>query len=124
MKGRHEMSETKHTPGPWYVDDVDWLAISPFGVFIRLQTRFDDTDIPISSPACDAQYEVTQAEQRANARLIAAAPDLLATSIQANRDLRDIREKLDMEQWTKPEILQALVSVGDRLGVAITKARP
>jgi len=81
--------ECKHTPGPWMVDDCD------SGVIVC-----KDGDIAVCSIGCIPKkdfsddiecYEIT----RANARLIAAAPDLLealkglvniATHPQATKD--------------------------------------
>lgn len=67
------MSEAKHTPGPWYALD-HWTDIySP------------DREEPDSSPwhICRVSQAVgyqagENVQSRANARLIAAAPDLLA----------------------------------------------
>lgn len=52
------MSESKHTPGPWYVDGV--YINSAAGLICEIPTSFDDD--PLAEP---------------DARLIAAAPDLL-----------------------------------------------
>ncbi len=60
-------SNTKHTPGPWYVDDE--MPPNGFGVFARVG------DIPISSPH---ETPISPDRSRANAHLIAAAPNLLA----------------------------------------------
>jgi hypothetical protein len=61
------MSETKHTPGPWTVNDQvareDCLYIEAARVGVA--TVYSD-----NTPTVD--------ESRANARLIAAAPDMLA----------------------------------------------
>lgn len=68
-----------HTPGPWEVqredkrldsgDVVEWLWVGP----VKWQTR-------VCRVVC---YDGEQDEQRANARLIAAAPDLLEALIEA-----------------------------------------
>lgn len=57
--------ETKHTPGPWKV------AVSDHRVWVykeALGKHIADTDTTVTMP---------RAEQIANARLIAAAPDML-----------------------------------------------
>ena len=60
------MSRTTHTPGPWGA-----VATSNHAHDYRL-TKPDGSPLPVSAEAND------HTEQRANARLIAAAPDLLA----------------------------------------------
>lgn len=69
------MSNAKHTPGPWRIDraiayddgDNGMSAVSisgdGWGEFAKCLVKFDDEDPP---------------EGQANARLIAAAPDLLS----------------------------------------------
>jgi hypothetical protein len=65
-------NETKHTPGPWTVRDnkngtlgID--AKEPDGTYCQPARVNGDADDPVYGPTT-----------RANARLIAAAPDLLA----------------------------------------------
>ena len=62
------MNETKHTPGPWTVHDSYGLCVS---VDNHLVAELD------WNPR-DGGPLPPYAENRANARLIAAAPDLLA----------------------------------------------
>lgn len=57
------MTESKHTPGPWRVDGEFVFAD---GVRIADTTANEDDAVPRSDGQCDA-----------DARLIAAAPDLL-----------------------------------------------
>ncbi len=59
------MSKSKHTPGPWGCIDTSYHAYD-----YRL-TKPDGSPLPLSIEGND------HSEQRANARLIAAAPDLL-----------------------------------------------
>ena len=54
----------KHTPGPWNTGGSGWIGIRKED---RCIARLDD-----------AGFATLSAEDRANARLIAAAPDLLA----------------------------------------------
>lgn len=58
---------TSHTPGPWACHDTSFHAHD-----YRL-SRPDGSFLPVTAPYND------HSEQRANARLIAAAPDMLAT---------------------------------------------
>lgn len=64
------MSNTKHTPGPWIVasDKTSVLQVTP------------DTDSPFPCVVdCASGYNAMSfGEAKENARLIAAAPDLLA----------------------------------------------
>jgi hypothetical protein len=55
---------TKHTPGPWRTDVSD-------PAFVNYDVRTDDTII------CTMGIEMPTEEEAANARLIAAAPELL-----------------------------------------------
>jgi hypothetical protein len=76
------MSEAKHTPGPWKADvdgpftlggdTVSVEAITEDGKLVRREicTLLIDTEEDEDSPEAE--------EDKANARLIAAAPDLLA----------------------------------------------
>ena len=59
---------TDHTPGPWFLDDE--LPSNPYSVLARVGGE----KIPISSPS-------DPGDARADARLIAAAPELLAECI-------------------------------------------
>ena len=64
--------ETKHTPGPWHI------ARETFGEDKRI---VGDCNVVRMSGPCDAvvvSLGADMAEQNANARLIASAPDVLA----------------------------------------------
>lgn len=69
------MSEFKGTPGPWRVDET--VALGAYGVWTDVADRLEENPIQV------CRFNVrdtipTQEERGANARLIAAAPDLLA----------------------------------------------
>ena len=68
------MSATKHTPGPWIVDDLSGTVNAHNGVV----TSFEDSDY-------------TREQDLFNAALIAAAPDMLAA-------LRECVEVLDIAE--------------------------
>ncbi len=72
------MSGERHTPGPWQVDDE--MPPNTAGVFVRVHGDpfGHDMGIPIAAPILTPAYRASAGERRANARLIAAAPDLLA----------------------------------------------
>lgn len=64
-----ETSETRHTPGPWMVDPISDAVVS------RLSTDPDGRRPTHWIAECDLQDDAQ--ENHANARLIAAAPELL-----------------------------------------------
>jgi len=70
---------SKHTPGPWHVANVGWIASERGTIcaMYAMKTGLHGEDI----------------EGEANARLIAAAPDLLDALKAAQEELRLIRMK-------------------------------
>src|SRR5258708_37774499 len=88
MPGDEETLAAQHTPGPWYLSDGfisttingDEMAIAQ--MFVRNENHFPK---PIGG---------SEAEMFTNARLIAAAPDLLATLhlVLRDRDAGCLRE--------------------------------
>src|SRR5690554_105983 len=70
-----EMGETKHTPGPWETkpEEVDRSYIRIRGT--RAGARYKIANV--LTPVYDGSPEREANETRANARLIAVAPDLL-----------------------------------------------
>lgn len=71
------MSETRHTSGPWEArsDSGDGLT---FWEVVRPDPRDKGPDDPNRDCICDLGPAEATGETEANARLIAAAPDLLA----------------------------------------------
>lgn len=63
------MSESKHTPGPWRVDPAANCDI---------QTSDGSFEIATTHPGFLSRGKADPGRAQANARLIAAAPDLLA----------------------------------------------
>ncbi|MNP01590.1 hypothetical protein D3C76_934120 [compost metagenome] len=84
---------SKHTPGPW----AYWSGYNPYDK-IEAQVTAEGGDIVIAS------YNHLIAEGEANARLIAAAPDLLDVA-QGLADL-GIDERFLAESW--PELAKVL----------------
>jgi hypothetical protein len=83
------MSESKHTPGPWAVHSIFPNVVVPYDQSSRSLGASEDEDadrkryaVPIATAERDKMsgfsHERTREEAEANARLIAAAPDLLA----------------------------------------------
>lgn len=62
--------KAKHTPGPWHVDGD--ASAEPYQVIVR----HDQTGARIAI-AVDSHHPLLARDGQANARLIAAAPDLL-----------------------------------------------
>ncbi len=76
-----EMSESKHTPGPWRV------GTEPFDYWETIRAA---DDMPVATAAMSARYKhedqgcLCPPEIAANANLIAAAPELLQASYDAS----------------------------------------
>jgi hypothetical protein len=77
---------SKHTPGPWKIHRYNhaggelWLGIGHCGSgpITELHGKVIGPDAPFWHPVARMKFLITpDAEQEANARLIAAAPDLL-----------------------------------------------
>jgi hypothetical protein len=85
------MSESKHTPGPWeyYEHDYSIGVKMPMGN----KTRFDAHPYAAFGGYAQEDYGIT----RANARLTAAAPDLL-----------DAINAILSNRWGTPEMWEAL----------------
>lgn len=73
------MEEKRFTPGPWFVQDDEWTDGETAN--ITSDFRSDNSIIPVaqisgggSESGFDGDFSL---EQKANARLIAAAPELL-----------------------------------------------
>ena len=64
------MKSTKHTPGPW--------RPIPYGETIAIQSMtIDGGNVVIVNPKGKTQSGIPNNQDRANARLIAAAPEML-----------------------------------------------
>ena len=83
----------KHTPGPWVII-VDELSDS---VSITTEKRIEDSMVEICEVTAGFWSEKFETEQRANARLIASAPELLEA-------LEWIKDYLDDKCATKPDL--------------------
>jgi hypothetical protein len=99
----------QHTPGPWYVSEGShWLYVVSEGA-----QRDEYGDLPV---ICGTRWTGTVTEQeRADARLIAAAPELLAS---LDRMLAWIDTLPNVNEMARPAIDAA------RAAVARAKGRP
>lgn len=96
-----------HTPGPWKENsdsDIATVLSHPYAIVALGVIVADVTDVP---------------EQEANARLIAAAPDLL----EALTDLYAAVARLMLDDPTHHEIADKTAAAGLKAHAAIAKAR-
>lgn len=106
-----QMITTKHTPGPWTVGDS--------GLSVLKMNQPDPDYLPRAQRVADVyQDQQFSEESRANAKLVAAAPDLLKACEQVKYLLAVARDHGYGPQ--SPELQQAAVVVRE----AISKARP
>lgn len=97
------MSESKHTPGPWVAaDKASWF---------RGQTHPDEGKIAITAGSGGV---VANAYGRDNARLIAAAPEML----EALKELRDAFKIVSDDDWQHPSYRVALAAIAKAEGRA------
>ena len=73
------MNTTKHTPGPWNISSANRYAINACGRGIATAHGVDDVNYSEFFPSTE--------EAAANARLIAAAPELLEALMACEREL-------------------------------------
>lgn len=95
------MSTTKHTPGPWHI------------------ARFDATTVEIRSERGLIVAEVgnTSTEDDANARLIAAAPELLSALQRiADRNLTYLSGKVMGDQISYEDVAAARAAIAKATG--------
>lgn len=67
------MSEVTHTPGPWKVVSYCW---SDCGIYAA-EDKFFGCSLSIKDEATEENQDALESEMDANARLIAAAPEML-----------------------------------------------
>ena len=80
--------KTKHTPGNWEIKDIYFPGTKVHkGLHIFSNQKYDDREI------CDMWGSATE-EGQANAKLIAAAPDLLEALMNIENDDNRIPSKI------------------------------
>jgi hypothetical protein len=88
---------TKHTPGPWFTDVAD-------PAFVNYNIYASDTKI------CTMGIDMGVEEEAANARLIAAAPDMLEALEIALSDLEQAQNETDIDFRGSIEIARAAIT--------------
>jgi post-segregation antitoxin (ccd killing protein) len=112
------MSGVKHTAGPWMAADgpssvVGWPVVGPMGRSICNVSWMPKKAYPDVS---DTDYAAFNAECEANARLIAAAPELL-TALK--------RQQANISRWLEtgiPADPEESKSISGQIDAAIAKA--
>jgi hypothetical protein len=112
---------TKHTPGPWFV-----LKSTQYMAIFSGQDEHDDTGRNIVDIAANekvtpddkrkAPYWIHDAEDAANARLIAAAPDLLHALrlMLREHDALQMAEGSTDDRWAAATLARAVLNkLGD-----------
>ena len=99
---------TKHTPGPWATNTAGSAKRGePFKIteiYVYAPGTQDDTAI-----CADVIDPITQEPSEANARLIAAAPDLLQELRNiANADTAEWDDRSEFEAWAKSRARAAI----------------
>jgi hypothetical protein len=87
------MSQLKHTPGPWTVEDP--LGPEILNIVARAGRRVRDWKIVAQISASLEDAEIPFFEAKANANLIAAAPELLLAAVRIHDWLM---AKIDADQ--------------------------
>jgi hypothetical protein len=92
------MEQTKHTPGPWKVCESDNKEIDGWFCVFDENTEAPDLSVAICNySGGDEPLDVARAKAAANARLIAAAPNLLECLIEMDVE----RTERDGADWIK-----------------------
>lgn len=97
------MMDHTHTPGPWALDELDMSIFAEVGASICDVTDIDDFPCLEEGTENDVHAECV-----ANARLIAAAPELLAALKALPAILEEVRLKWD-EGMRSGKLLIALL---------------
>jgi hypothetical protein len=102
----------EHTPGPWTAGRPDRATIVD-GVDSKWIYDARDQYVAVASGLIDGPWD----EVMANARLIAAAPDMLAALLEARVELRAVQE-FDGHARSTAEVLEKIDAALVRAGAA------
>lgn len=98
------MTAPKHTPGPWVAVEADAETPAPAGLLIAVYRAGAHADLAVGPPICDMRAagdvrgSFAMEETNANARLIAAAPQML----EYLKGLLDIIERDERQRHPVP----------------------
>lgn len=116
------MNTPTHTPGPWFAIPGPSFDLREIG----RSAAFDPLPIATVRPVATHSTPQTDAEMVANARLIAAAPELLAALIACEAKLTAVCRAFYVDG--KPAALRAAsadwIKVAEPARAAIAKATP
>ena len=102
------MDKNTHTPGPWWVDET-----------VLWRIRCNPTpQVDTGTTVCEMCSDRTIAETAANARLIAAAPELLEALLAAEIALACYYPQADEPGRTHPAMIQVRAAVRAARGEA------
>jgi len=98
---------TQHTPGTWKVETCDYALATP----PRKELKISNSQCYLATLACDFDmpnnpYTVPLEQAQANARLIAAAPELLAALEDCAGVLESIDKQLRGKSYAITEVLR------------------
>jgi hypothetical protein len=98
-----------HTPGPWAVfhDHQDPATARSLG-YVRREADDMGWAAPWGFPCIASCFGCEHPEQEANARLIAAAPELLEALLDAREQLRAYEQDASGEDYNSPSINAAI----------------
>lgn len=106
----------EHTPGPWGYDETT-LAIC------RLIVTIEEVQAFRVSPTASSNHVITyvpcdvnRQEQEANARLIAAAPDLLAALEGFVQRVEGLKSRLRRPLWLDASLTEAKAAIAKAKG--------
>lgn len=116
--------EERFTPGPWFIQDDEWTDGDTAN--ITSDFRSDNSIVPVaqvsgggSESGYDGDFSL---EQKANAKLIASAPELLQAlqlSLEAMNEMGDI---LNFHDMADAETVEKLTPAFEMARAAINKA--
>lgn len=113
------MEETKFTPGTWYAESESYPSLKDGNTWWRIYTTVDEL-MMVAEVGRSAEPTVEDIDtEKANAHLIAAAPDLYTASEKALSALRQYRHFFAQRGMDYP----AGVDVEEHVIAALTKAR-
>lgn len=98
------MTQASHTPGPWSLVDDEWD-----GIFVQVpQSHKFVCEVTATNPVYTTPgYDISKEEALANARLIAAAPELLSLA----RKLLTVAEDWPMTKAYRSQLIEETKAV-------------